>query len=435
MIRLFKKKEGIIFFILFLLIFQFNFAYSATIDELKDQIQKVTDTKAQLEKEIAAYEKQLTDLGAQSNSLSNTIKSLNATINKNTLDIQLTQNNIDSTQLQIEELSINIGKNVDIIDQNTKAVSQLLSEVNKYDSTSFIENLLMYKNLSEFWNEQQNIYLAQNQIREKISETKNTKTILENNKTEAENKKADLLKLKSNLIDQKKVLNITKNEKNKLLADTKNSEANYKKLLADKKALADAFDKELLQFESELKFAIDPNSYPTSRNSTLSWPLDIIKISQKFGVTDFSTKTNIYNGKGHNGVDFATAIGTKVRAVLSGTVLGTGDTDLVCPGASNGKWILVKHDNGLSSIYVHLSVIKVTAGQRVSTGEVIGLSGYSGFVYPPGPAGAHLHLGLFISQGVKIMSYNFKTCKNSYATMPVADLRAYLDPLQYLPSL
>ncbi len=430
-----KCSRGIIFSILFLLIFQYNLAYSATVDELKDQIQKVTNTKAQLEKEIAVYEQQLTDLSVQSNSLSNTIKSLNVTINKNSLDIKLTQNNINSTQLQIEELSMNIGKNIDTINQNTKAVALLLNEVNKNENTSFMENLLAYKNLSEFWNEQQSIYQIQNQIREKIAETKNTKAVLESNKIKAENKKADLLKLKSNLIDQKKVLDITKSEKNKLLADTKNSEANYKKMLADKKALAEAFDKELLQFESELKFAIDPNSYPVSRNSMLSWPLDIIKISQKFGVTDFSTKTNIYNGKGHNGIDFATPIGTKVRVVLSGIVEGTGNTDLVCPGASNGKWILIKHDNGLSSIYVHLSVIKVTAGQRVFTGDVIGLSGYSGFVYPPGPAGAHLHLGLFISQGVKIMSYKFKTCKNAYATMPVADLRAYLDPLTYLPSL
>ncbi len=432
-IYLYKKGTFFLFFTLFFLLFQYNFAYSATVDEIKDQIQKITDTKAQLQKEIDAYEQQLKDISAQSNSLSNAIKTLNATINKNALDIKITQNSINSTQLQIEELSINIGKNTNIINQDTKAIALLLNEINKYDNSSFIENLLTYKNLSEFWNEEQSVYNIQNQIQEKISEARDTKVILESNKVKAENKKTDLLKLKSNLTDQKKVLDITKDEKNKLLADTKNSEANYKKLLEDKKAISIAFDKELLQFESQLKFAMDPTSYPSQSHGILSWPFDSVKISQKYGITDFSTRTNIYNGQGHNGVDFAVNVGTTVKAVLSGTVEGAGDTDPICPGASNGKWILIRHDNGLSSIYAHLSLIKVSAGDKVSTGEVIGLSGYSGFVYPPGPRGAHLHLGLFISQGVKIMSYNFKTCKNKSATMPVADLRAYLDPLAYLP--
>jgi len=431
-IRLSKIGKGIIFFIVSILFIISNFAYSATVDELKDQIQKITDTKAQLEKEIAVYEDQLKDLGVQSNSLSNAIKSLNATINKNSLDIKLTQNKINSTQLQIEELSMNIGKNVETIDQNIKAVAKLINELNKYDNTSIIENLIAYKNLSEFWSEEQSIFLVENQVREKIKETKNTKAVLENNKKQAETKKIDLLKLKSSLVDQKKILDIIKKEKNRLLTDTKNSETTYKKMLADKKALADAFDKELLQFESELNFTIDPNSYPSSNRSILSWPLDFVKISQKYGMSDFA-KSGYYGGSPHNGVDFKATIGTPIKTVLSGVVEGTGDTDLVCPGASNGKWVFIRHDNGLSSIYVHLSLIKVTTGQRVNTGDVIALSGYSGAVYPQGPAGAHLHLGLFISQGVKIMSRKSAVCRGTY-TMPVADLRAYLNPLAYLPS-
>ncbi len=404
----------------------FNHIYSATLDEIKTKIQNTTDVRAQLEKDIAAYEKQLKDLGDQSVSLNNTIKLLTATINKNTLDIKLTQSNIDSTQLQIEELSINIDKDVLVIDKNTKAITLLLNQVNKYDTSSFLENLLAYNNLSEFWNEEQNIYIIQNQIREKISETKNTKIILENNKVEAEQKKIDLLKLQSNLIDKKKLLDISKKEKSKLLSDTKNSEANYKIMLADKKALADSFDKELIQFESELKFAIDQNSIPAIGQGILSWPLDVIRITQKFGVTDFSKTTNAYNGQGHNGVDFAASIGTKIKSALSGTVKGTGNTDTVCPGASFGQWVLVEHYNGLSTLYGHLSLIKVSAGQNIFTGDTIGYSGNTGF-----STGPHLHFGVYATQGVKIMSRKSTVCKGTY-TMPVADLRAYLDPLQYL---
>ena len=421
---LIKIFFGIIFLSFFLL--NCKVVYSATADEIKQQIQQVTANKIQLEQEIAQYEQQLKDIGAQAVSLKNTIKSLDATINKNALDIKLTQSNINSTSLEIEELSLNIGKNIDLINKDTEAISILVKQINNYDSSSIIENLLTYKNLSEFWNEQQNIYLVQNQIREKINETKDTKTILESNKKLAEKKKADLLKLKTTLLDKKSVLAITKKEKNKLLADTKNSETAYKKILSDKQTLANAFDNELLMFESQLKFTMDLSSIPSVGKGILSWPLDVIKITQRFGITDFSKTTNAYSGQGHNGVDFGTSIGTPVKAALSGIIKGTGNTDIVCPGASFGQWIFIEHNNGLSTLYGHLSLIKVSTGDIVTTGDVIGYSGNTGF-----STGPHLHFGVYATQGVKIMSRKSTVCNGTY-TMPVADLRAYLDPLQYL---
>ena len=422
--QIFKISFGIIFLGFFVL--NSKIIYAATADEIKQQIQQVTANKIQLEQEIAQYEQQLKDIGAQTVSLKNTIKSLDATINKNALDIKLTQNNINSTSLEIDELSLNIEKNIDLINRDTEAISILVKQINGYDSSSIIENLLTYKNLSEFWNEQQNIYLVQNQISEKINETKDTKTTLENNKKLAEKKKNDLLKLKVTLLDKKNVLAITKKEKNKLLADTKNSETTFKKILADKQTLADAFDNELLMFESQLKFTMDLSSIPSVGKGILSWPLDFIKITQRFGITDFSKTTNAYSGQGHNGVDFGTSIGTPVKAALSGVIKGTGNTDIVCPGASFGQWVFIEHNNGLSTLYGHLSLIKVSTGDIVTTGDVIGYSGNTGF-----STGPHLHFGVYATQGVKIMSKKSAVCNGTY-TMPVADLRAYLDPLQYL---
>ena len=85
--------------------------------------------------------------------------------------------------------------------------------------------------------------------------------------------------------------------------------------------------------------------------------------------------TTAYNGQGHDGVDFGAAIGTPVYAALDGVVEGTGNTDLVCPGASFGKWIFIQHANGLSTMYAHLSLIKVSQGQTVRTGDIIGYTG------------------------------------------------------------
>ncbi len=401
-------------------------AFAQTADEIRAKIQQTAQDKAKLEQEIAQYEIQLKDIGKQASTLASAIASLDTTIKKNALDIKLAQNNIDSTELQIKSLAFGISKDIDLIDQDDKAIAELIVESNKAGNLTFIENLLAYKNISEFFNQEESRYKIQNKIRGVVEQTRDTKKQLEDNKILAEKKRKELVSLKSDLLDRKAVLDVAKKEKAKLLLDTKNKQSNYEKILAEKKALSAAFDKELLQFESDLKFTINPNSYPSAGLGILSWPLDVIKITQKFGVTDFSKTTNAYNGQGHNGVDFGAPIGTRIKAALSGTVVGTGDTDLVCPGASFGRWVFIQHANGLSTIYAHLSLIKVKTGDKVITGDIIGYTGLTGFT-----TGPHLHFGVYATQGVKIMSRKSTVCGGTY-TMPVASLNAYLDPLQYL---
>jgi murein DD-endopeptidase MepM/ murein hydrolase activator NlpD len=420
----FLKKTALYSLIFLLSLLLSNICYSSSIDEIKQKIEQTSKNREQLQKEIDQYQNQLKDIGTQADTLSKAIKTLEATEKKTSLDIKLTENNINSANLEIERLGIEIRKKETEIDKNSVVIEVLINEVNESDNSSIIETLLKYKDLSEFWNEMEGIYKLQNQLKNKLIETKKVRDDLGIDKKDNESKKKELLSLKSELEDKKAILEINKKEKNKVLTETKNKESNYKRLLSEKQALADAFDKELAQFESELKFAIDPNSIPAAGKGILSWPLDNIYITQRFGVTSDSGR--LYTTGSHNGVDFRASVGTRVKATLSGTVEGTGDTDLVCSGASYGKWVLIKHNNGLTTLYGHLSLIKVKAGDQIFTGDIIGYSGNTG--YSTGP---HLHFGLFASQGVKIMSKKSAVCKGTYI-LPMADIRAYLDPLAYL---
>ena len=81
-----------------------------------------------------------------------------------------------------------------------------------------------------------------------------------------------------------------------------------------------------------------------------------------------------------------------------------GNTDQSCQGVSCGKWVLIKHANNLSTLYAHLSIIKVSGGQQVETGQLVGYSGDTGYA-----TGPHLH-GVFASEGVEIKSYRSKIC-------------------------
>ena len=183
-------------------------------------------------------------------------------------------------------------------------------------------------------------------------------------------------------------------------------------------------------FRSQLRIEINQSLLPAPGSKVLIYPLDPpIRVTQYFGDTDFArANAQVYNGKGHNAIDIAASVGTSIKAAQFGRVLGTGDTDLTCQGASLGKWVVIQHENGLSTLYAHLSLIKVSEGQAVSAGEIIAYSGNTGYT-----TGPHLHFGVYATQGLKIGSLQSKVAGCGVYRVPLASLNAVLNPLTYLP--
>lgn len=398
-------------------------AYSQTANELQQKIDSHNEKIKQLDAEIQAYQKQIDQVGNDAQNLQNAIKSLDINRQKIAAEIKKTQTSIDKTNLTIQELGGQISNAEVKINSNLEIIKKTVREMNQNDDKSLIENFLESKSLAEIFDE----YEFANQFQEKIREqSKNLalhKEELSQRKTSSEEEKKKLVALKSDLNDQNQILNINKKEKSDLLAATKNKESEYKKILATRQAEREQFEKELFQFESQLKIAIDPNSFPAPGSKVFSYPLDNVLITQAFGKTVDSKR--LYVSGTHNGVDFRASPGTPVKAVLNGIVQGTGNTDEQPGCYSYGKWVLIKHPNGLSSLYAHLSLIKVGSGQSVSTGDTIGYSGQTGYA-----TGPHLHLTIYASQGVEIQRYTSSLhCKN--VDIPIADSKAYLDPMLY----
>ncbi|MFC1801948.1 murein hydrolase activator EnvC family protein, partial [Patescibacteria group bacterium] len=316
------------------------------------------------------------------------------------------------------------------ISKNSLALAETIRQINEVDSSSLVEIILSGENLSEFWDTVESLESFQVGVRDKTKELVSLKKKLTVNKFENQNNQNELVNQRSNLSDQKQIIDLNKKEKDNLLTKTKNKESNYKQILREKEELREAFEQELKDFESQLKIAIDPESIPDTEPGVLSWPVSKVYITQYFGKTKFSTKNpQIYNGKGHTGVDFRASTGTKIKTSLGGVVSGVGNTDAIKGCYSYGKWVLIKHDNGLSTLYAHLSLIKVDAGETVNEGDVIGYSGNTG--YSTGP---HLHYGVYATQGVQIKKFDKSiNCKNAY--IPIADYKAYLNPLSYLPKI
>ena len=86
-------------------------------------------------------------------------------------------------------------------------------------------------------------------------------------------------------------------------------------------------------------------------------------------------------GRQHKGLDIKVYIGDTIRAAFSGKVRIVRYED-----GGYGKYIVIRHNNGLETIYGHLSKQLVEENQEVRAGEVIGLGGNTGR-----STGSHLH--------------------------------------------
>ncbi len=400
-----------------------NAETQAQIDSTNAQIQKLKD-------EIAALQQNLTTTTAQKQTLQTAIKTLDLQIQKLKKSVTLTATQISQKDREIGTISGDIRTTEQKIQDAQGGIAPSLRRLEQSDQEQAVTALFGGKTLSGFFDEVVNFGSLRADLQNKIQDLGSLKNNLETNKTSAEQKRQQLAALKANLNQQKQGAAAAKADQTTLLNQTKNKESSYQALIAQKQAEEAQFESDLRNFEAQLGLSVAAGSVPGAAAGVLAWPLDTIRITQYFGNTDFATKNpQIYNGHGHTGVDFAAITGTRVLAVRGGVVLGVGNTDATCPNASFGKWVFIKHDNGLSTLYAHLSVISASGGQSVSQGDVVGYSGSTGYA-----TGPHLHFGVYASSGSEIASFASSSCKGKTYTMPVGDIKAYLNPLSYLPA-
>ncbi|MFI1417536.1 peptidoglycan DD-metalloendopeptidase family protein [Streptomyces sp. NPDC020731] len=96
--------------------------------------------------------------------------------------------------------------------------------------------------------------------------------------------------------------------------------------------------------------------------------------------TAYKVAGSMWSSGYHTGVDFSVPTGTSLKAVGAGTVVSAGW------GGAYGNQVVIKLDDGYYAQYAHLSSLSVSAGQTVTAGQQVGLSGATGNV-----TGPHLH--------------------------------------------
>jgi len=139
--------------------------------------------------------------------------------------------------------------------------------------------------------------------------------------------------------------------------------------------------------EGEKIFAGDILIIPDGVMPPKTYTTPQVPLASSYFICPISSPCRITQGlHWYNAIDFGNGkCGEPVYAAAGGTVQRTGYGRVI------GNFIRIEHPNGVITAYGHLSKILVNSGQKVSQGERIGYTGYSGYTIPSGPAGCHLH--------------------------------------------
>lgn len=405
---MFKKKK-IIFIILF---FCFAFAASAgVIDDIKLKISQKEAEIKELEEKAKSYKETVDKTRKEKNTLANRLKILDTEVKRLSAEIGITQNKIFQKKLRIEELLIDIDSKEFEIKRQKNNLSHVLRIIYENDFEPKLITFLKHKNMASFFSDVKYLVLFQGELSDALEVLKNFKTNLETEKNDEAIKKQELSELEAELEGKNEALKDEQNEKKDILAKTKKKESKYQALLSDTQKKREEIQKEIFELEDKLRLTIDPESLPKPRSGFLAKPTNGV-ISQGYGPT---SKTGFINHayKFHNGIDFAGNTGQLVVAADDGRVIATGNNG----NYAYGRWIAIDHGNNLISLYAHLSSIKISTGDTVSRGQLIGLMGSTGF-----STGPHLHFSVFAGN-------TFRVETRWFGSLP---LGGSIDPMQYL---
>jgi len=155
-----------------------------------------------------------------------------------------------------------------------------------------------------------------------------------------------------------------------------------------------SFDATFSAFNMMKEMAAKPPSGLTSQGFLGSPSIDNSMMPAVWPVrgeitSGFGGRMDPFSGEGvtHTGIDISAPYGSPVEATADGIIL------VAEPDAGYGREILIDHGNGFSTMYGHLSQIKVVVGQEVKRGQIIGAIGMTGK-----STGPHLHYEVHIHE-------------------------------------
>lgn len=378
---------------------------SSVDDEIKALNDKIQNQKKQMDSladKQKAYQAAIEQKRQDKDNLTNQLSILENRAAKIQLDVESTNLNIDKTNLEIKKIQLDMENVDNDIEIEKQHISSLLRLVYKQDQVSTIEMLLLNDSLAEFLNQAKYLENTNDKIKESLESLQSKKDQLEKSQLSLDTKNKDLAALKTELEQKVDNLSYEQQSKEVILEETKSSEAEYQRLLAQAK-------KEQLQAEAEVyslekairqKMSEKDKEKLESGSSDIAWPVSGRTITTGFHDPDYPYRKIIGE---HPAIDIRASQGSTLRAAGDGYV-----ARVKFDGSTAYAYIMIIHNNGLSTVYGHVSAVSVAVDQYVHQGDVIGRTGGAPHGIGSGPftTGSHLHFEVR-KDGVPVNPLNY----------------------------
>ncbi|HCI68672.1 MAG TPA: peptidase M23 [Oscillibacter sp.] len=367
-------------------------AYAAkTAAELEEEQRKAAQIAA-LEQKKREQQEKLKDLEKQIAEAK--AKKEDVMVTKNLLDQrnQLLLEQIDDTQNQIDDAAAQIARYELLEQEQYELFCQQVRSEEERGSLSYLSVLFKATSMADLLNRMEFVNEVAEYNKTLIAAMKETRENIKAEKTEMEAKEAQLGEQQDELQGK---LDETTKLMNEYAADQKALERMH---AAEEKA-ADEIDAQIARLiaDSDVVPGSEGFIWPVSTSKMISSPIGSRVAPGGFGSTN------------HKGVDICNVGYTSsVYATKSGRVLLTNSSGW---GGGYGNYVVIDHGGGLTTLYAHMSVVKVSPGDTVSQGTVIGVTGNTG-----ASTGPHLH-------------YEVRTT----TIVNGKSVTVYQNPLNYLP--
>ena len=373
-------------------------AYAAkTAAELEEEQRKAAQIAA-LEQKKREQQEKLKDLEKQIAEAK--AKKEDVMVTKNLLDQrnQLLLEQIDDTQNQIDDAAAQIARYELLEQEQYELFCQQVRSEEERGSLSYLSVLFKATSMADLLNRMEFVNEVAEYNKTLIAAMKETRENIKAEKTEMEAKEAQLG-------EQQDELQGKLDETTKLMNEYAADQRELEKLYAAEEAAGKAIVAEInrLMAESDVVPSAEGFIWPVTTSRKISSPQGN-RVSPGNGI----------GSSNHKGVDICNvSYSSKIYATKSGKVLiaSMPYSDKDGGKSGYGNYVVIDHGGGMSTLYAHMSIVKVSVGQYVSQGDVIGVTGNTG-----ASTGPHLHYEVHST-----------TMVNGRA------VTVYENPLNYLP--
>lgn len=338
------------------------------IDNLKDDAAELVEQRKELEQQLKELKGDKAEVLTRRKKLDEQISTTSAQIENTEAQIAAYAELITEAEAKLADAEKREADQYDLFCQRVRA----MEERGKVDYWSVLFRASSFSDLLGRLDIVNEIMAYDQRV---IAELKTLQTEITAQKESLEDSKLQSEAAKAELEERKGELNTQRQEATALVSEIQSNEAEYKATINELEAEEERILAEAIRLSKELakqQAASDPTT------GGYIWPVNSRYITSTVGGR---TSPGGVGSTNHKGTDIGrVGYTSEIYAAKAGTVIVSQYS------SSYGNYVVVAHGSGNTTLYAHMSKRKVSVGQYVNQGDVLGITGSTG-----NSTGPHLH--------------------------------------------